>query len=74
MTEGTERRRYRPRQNTQGVKGARLPRINMAFDPDVYGFIREAAGRENMTMTRLVNETIRDRMKETSDHDTETAQ
>lgn len=62
MTEDHQRRKYRPRQHTQGVKGAKAPRINMAFDPDVYNFIREAAGREHTTMTRIVNEAIRDRM------------
>lgn len=59
MTE-ENRRKYRPR--TQGVKGAKMPRINMAFDQDVYAFIREQAGTENTTMTQIVNEAVRDKM------------
>ena len=63
-----ERRGYRPR--TQGIKGARAPRINMAFDPDVYHHIREQAEAENTTMTRYVNEMIRESMRqEPSGHD-----
>lgn len=55
-----EHRQYRAR--TQGRKGQKLPRINMAFDPDVYEHIRERSEEENMTMTRFVNEEIRERM------------
>ena len=63
------RKRYRLRTNTQGIKGAKLPRINMAFDPDVYHHIREQAEAENTTMTRYVNEMSRESMRqETSDH------
>ena len=57
-----KRRRYRVKYPTQGIKGAKAARINMAFDPDVYQHIREKAAEENVTMTRIVNEAIRDQM------------
>ena len=53
-------RKYR----TQGIKGARAPRINMAFDPDVHTFIREQAQQKGETMTRVVNEVLREKMEE----------
>lgn len=52
-------RRYR----TQGIKGARAPRINMAFDPDNYAYIRAQAARDHKTMTLIVNEAVRARMQ-----------
>lgn len=55
-------REYRIKYPTQGIKGAKSARINMAFDPDVYQYIRQEAGRENVTMTRIVNEAIREQM------------
>ena len=60
MKEERNRRKYR--QRTQGIKGAKLPRINMAFDPDVYEFIRDAAEMDGITMTRVVNEAVREKM------------
>lgn len=55
----------RPRKyRTQGIKGAKLPRINMAFDPDVYQFVRDQARKNSETMTRYVNRTIREIMAE----------
>lgn len=51
------------RQRTQGVKGAKMPRINMAFDRDVYEYIRSKAQETGSTMTRIVNDAVR-RQKE----------
>lgn len=62
------RLKYRPRVNTQGIKGARQKRINMAFDMDVYEYIKRKAQNEGVTMTRFVNEAIRERM-EVEDHE-----
>ena len=56
------KRKYRVKYPTQGIKGAKSARINMAFDPDVYKYIREEADKENVTMTRIVNEAIREQM------------
>lgn len=75
MAEGinSEKRRYRKR--TQGVKGAKMPRINMAFDLDVYEFIRNKAQRDRVTMTKIVNDAVRDvmdRPEKGSDHGKET--
>ena len=43
---------------TQGVAGAKLPRINLAFDPDVYDYIRIMAGVRGQTMTQFVNDIL----------------
>lgn len=51
------------RTRTQGVKGAKMPRINMAFDRDLYEYIREKSLETGSTMTRIVNDAIR-RQKE----------
>ena len=56
------RKRYRTKYPTQGIKGAKAARINMAFDPDIYHYIREKAESENVTMTRIVNEAIRNQL------------
>lgn len=61
MTAERNRRKYR--QRTQGVKGARMPRINMAFDQDVYDYIRSQAEKEGVTMTLIVNEAVRDKIE-----------
>lgn len=55
-------RKYRVKYPTQGIKGAKAARINMAFDPDVYQYIRQEASETGFTMTRIVNEAIRDQM------------
>ena len=65
--EDLERKQYRRR--TQGIKGEKLPRINMAFDPDVYDFIRRTACSDHTTMTSIVNDAVRARMDTGDDHE-----
>ena len=47
----------RPYVRTQGRKGCKKPRINLAFDSEVFlNEIKERADREGMSITQLVNE------------------
>lgn len=49
-------------QNTQGRKGAKLPRINMAFSPSNLEYLRVMAGIRGVSITKYVNALIeRDR-------------
>lgn len=41
--------------NTQGVKGAKLPRINMAFSEANYEYISVISKLSGLTMTQFVN-------------------
>jgi len=43
---------------TQGKKGLYAKRINMAFRPDVYDYIRVAAYSDGKTLTEFVNESL----------------
>ena len=43
--------------NTQGRRGKRMPRINMAFSPENYAWIKRQSGPYH-TMTEIVNEII----------------
>ena len=40
---------------TQGREGAHLPRINMAFTPDNYDFVKIVGAIHGMSMTRFTN-------------------
>lgn len=48
---------------TQGRKGKKKPRINMAFDPDIYEYVRAAAEREDKSLTQCVNDILYEHMK-----------
>lgn len=43
---------------TQGRKGAKLRRINMAFSDQNYDFIQQEARRQGITMTMLLNRLV----------------
>ena len=43
---------------TQGRKGEKLPRINMAFSPENLEFLRIMAGISGQSMTRYLNTLI----------------
>lgn len=45
-------------QATQGRKGAKMPRINMAFTPSNIDYIRVMAAIRGQTMTQFVNALI----------------
>ena len=44
---------------TQGRKGQKLPRINMAFYPDNLAYLQAIAGFERMSATQYVNNLIK---------------
>ena len=48
------KRRNRPRGEPRGK------RINMEFSPDVYEKVREMAEKEGLSMTRLINDILRE--------------
>lgn len=48
---------------TQGRKGKKKPRINMAFEPDIYEYIRAEAEREDKSITQYVNDILYIHMK-----------
>ena len=52
----------------QGVKGSKALRINMAFDYDVYMYIRIMSKIKGMTMTGVVNDIVAKDMKGKSDY------
>lgn len=45
---------------TQGRKGLKLKRINMAFSDENYLFVQKEARRQGMTMTAFVNAILDD--------------
>lgn len=47
---------------TQGRKGCKMPRINMAFEPDIHEWIQKSARRNGITMTNFVNSILREKM------------
>ena len=52
---------------SKGRKGLHLPRINLAFAPDVYDYIRTMARVSGMSFTEFVNMILRQHMKEHED-------
>lgn len=49
---------------TQGKKGMKMPRINMAFDGEVYDFVKTMAKMTGTTMTDFMNKCMKEYMKE----------
>lgn len=49
--------------NTQGRKGMKAPRINMAFTPENYDYIRVMSGIRGESMTNFVNYVIEESMR-----------
>lgn len=47
---------------TSGKKGVKLPRINLAFSPDVYNFIKVMAQVRGQNLTQFVNDVLRESM------------
>lgn len=43
---------------TQGKKGCKAPRINMAFTPDNHRFLKREARKSGMTITQYCNQII----------------
>ncbi len=53
--------------NTTGRKGLKLPRINVAFAPDLYDYIRTMARAAGMNYTDFINTVLRQHMEENGD-------
>ena len=49
---------------TNGRKGLKLPRINLAFAPDIYEYCRTMARAAGMNYTDFVNRVLRQHMDE----------
>lgn len=52
---------------TAGKKGVKLPRINLAFAPDVYEYIKVMAQVRGQNLTEFVNDILRENMQEHQD-------
>lgn len=52
----------RSTRGTQGRKGCKMPRINMAFEPDIHEWIQRSARQNGITMTNFVNLILREKM------------
>lgn len=49
---------------TSGRKGVKLPRINMAFTPEIYEYIKSMARACGMTITEFVNHEMKKSLEE----------
>lgn len=49
---------------TQGKKGMKMPRINMAFDGEVYDFVKTMAKMTGTSMTEFMNKCMKEYMDE----------
>lgn len=45
---------------TTGRKGVKLPRINLAFSPDVYDYVKTMSKAAGMTYTEFINKILQD--------------
>lgn len=45
-------------ENTQGRKGQKLPRINMAFTPENHQYIKKVSRQAGMSVTQYINNLI----------------
>lgn len=52
---------------TTGHKGLKLPRINLAFAPDVYAYIKTMSQVRGENLTEFVNYILRKSMRENAD-------
>lgn len=56
---------------TQGRKGAKLPRINMAFSAESLDYLRVMSALKGMSITKYVNDLVeQDRARNTETYDT----
>jgi len=45
---------------TAGHKGVKLPRINLAFSPDIYEYVKTMSKAAGMTYTEFINKILQD--------------
>ena len=62
-----ERRTRQEEMRTQGRKGCKAARINMAFTPENHAFIKFAARYKGMTLTEFTNHMIEEYRAEHAD-------
>lgn len=48
---------------TQGRKGYKMPRINMAFEPEVHEWVKKTSRQEGVSMTDFVNQILKKEKK-----------
>lgn len=49
---------------TSGLKGVKMPRMNLAFKPSVYEYLNTVCAHNGMTRTQFINALIESNMKE----------
>ena len=49
---------------TAGRKGVKLPRINLAFSPELYDYVRTMSKVSGMTLTEFVNREVQKSLNE----------
>jgi len=54
---------YKANAETRGRKGVKMPRINMAYRPDVYNYIQTMARARGQSLAQFVDATIRKDME-----------
>ena len=47
---------------TAGRKGVKLPRVNLAFAPEVYDYVKTMSKISGLTYTEFINRILRDHM------------
>ena len=62
-----ERLQFMESMKTSGRKGAKMPRINIAFVPEVYEYIKIMSRVRGETMTEFVNISLKNYMEEHKD-------
>ena len=48
---------------TKGRKGLKLPRINVAFSPEIYDYIKVSAAMKGITLSDFINDILAENMK-----------
>lgn len=64
-----ESRAYLDSRATSGRKGLKLPRVNCAFTPETYQYIRTMSKIQGMSMTEFINLVIVQHMKQDAHKD-----
>lgn len=59
-----EEQEFLENRQTSGHKGVKLPRINMAFSPELYDYIRTVSMARGQTMTDFLNHIVEKSMEE----------
>lgn len=62
--EGAE---YLTSRQTKGRKGLKLPRINVAFGPDVYNYIKIMSAMKGITLSDFINDILEENMNANKD-------